>query len=147
VLALSWSFLWLCTGHNVPKQRRDPTLPAWWTAAHDVRLLQAIVEEGRVRPKPAAGATSADQVCPEESAEPTAEADDDSDVDEDAAEAPVKSSDHNGKDKEKEKDVIGINWKKVVSHPSLCKPAQPSSSAMDRLSSAGEWLGILNMCV
>ena len=125
----------------MPKQRRDPTLPAWWTAAHDVRLLQAIVEDGQVRPRLATGAISVEQVCPEESAEPTAEAADDGDDEEDATEAPVKSSDNNGK--EKEKDVIGINWKKVVSHPSLCKPAQPSSSAMDRLSSAGEWLGML----
>lgn len=94
-------------GPNTQKQKRDPTLPAWWTPHHDTALLQAVLE----------------LAAPQVDLNATASAED-----EDTAEVPPEmemttsaAKREKEKEKEKDKEPIGINWKEVAALPSISK--------------------------
>ena len=133
-------------GPNVPKQRRDPTLPAWWTPTHDVRLLQVIVEETRgprgtnateetgtgLSGASGAGgamATEADQQAGQQGGEDDEMNDEEAEA-RDPSDAPLKGKGKEGGGSGSSREVVGINWKRVVQHPALCRPLPQSATAV-----------------
>lgn len=94
-------------GPNTQKQKRDTTLPAWWTPYHDTALLQAVLELAtpQVNIESIAAEDEESQEVPPEMEMTTSAA-----------------KREKEREKEKEKEPTGINWKDIASLPSISKP-------------------------